>query len=346
MNAGRISLMTLMNNGRGLSFSDVQLLPDYSTCQSRKQISTATRLVGDIRMDIPLISSNMDTVTERKMMDAMNEMGGVGFPHRFMDNIDQLKMFIGFKGTKVFSIGVKERDFELIANPALRLNLQNMDAFCIDVAHGHCENVKNMIEHIKHHFPDKFVIAGNVCTYQGAYALCYWGADGIKAGVGNGAVCLTKNKTGCGAPQLTAVLNGRRAIDDFWREKGGEYKPTLISDGGVREHGDIVKALVFGADSVMIGSLFAGTEETPGDMIKGKKIYRGMASRGAQRSIGVERSPEGVEMEVDYKGSVIPIVKEMCEDIRSGLSYLGVNSIEELRDSYIRYLEINYGIKR
>jgi IMP dehydrogenase len=215
------------------------------------------------------------------------------------------------------------------------------DVLVVDIAHGHSDNAINTVHMIKKAFPTCELIAGNVATGEGARDLIKAGVDAVKVGVGSGSICITRVVTGSGVPQLTAVLDSVRVARD--------YDVPVISDGGIRNSGDITKALAAGASSVMVGSLFGGTDESPGKTLvkNGKKfkMYRGMASfyaslgrkyreEGAQVIDSDDLNdyvPEGVEAMVPYKGSVVEIVRQLAGGVRSGLSYCGAKTIAEMQ---------------
>jgi IMP dehydrogenase len=215
------------------------------------------------------------------------------------------------------------------------------DVLVVDIAHGHSENAINTVHMIKKAFPDCELVAGNVATGEGARDLIKAGVDAVKVGVGSGSICITRVVTGSGVPQLTAVVDSVKVAND--------YGIPVISDGGVRNSGDMTKALAAGASSVMIGSLFGGTDESPGKTLvkNGKKfkMYRGMASFYASlgrkyREEGPQvvdsddlndYVPEGVEAMVPYKGSVVEIVRQLAGGLRSGLSYCGAKTIPEMQ---------------
>ncbi|WP_028841710.1 IMP dehydrogenase [Thermodesulfobacterium hveragerdense] len=222
---------------------------------------------------------------------------------------------------------------------AERLLKAGADVLFIDSAHGHSKNVIETIKEIKYHFPDCQLVAGNVATAEGAEALIKAGADGIKVGIGPGSICTTRIVAGAGVPQLTAIHNCAVVAE--------KYSIPVIADGGIRFSGDIVKALAAGAHAVMIGNLFAGTEEAPGETIlyEGRtyKVYRGMGSlsamtkRGGSERYGQEGEdlsklvPEGIEGKVPYRGPVSNMIYQLVGGIRSGMGYCGCRTIEELR---------------
>lgn len=329
-----------------LTFDDVLIVPKRSSVYSRKQVSLRTRLVGNLEIDLPFISANMDTVTELRMAQAMHALGALGAIHRFLPDDVHVSLMNQVPGIRILTIGVKPKDLAKIPR------IDRLDGVLIDVAHGHSDRVIEMIGRIRELHPGLWIIAGNVATAEGAWDLLEAGAHAIKVGVGPGAVCTTRIVTGCGVPQLTAIMKAKAAIDRWWdveRRKARprtSYAPTLIADGGIRNSGDIVKALVAGANSVMIGSLFAGTDESPGEVVRRDgmpcKVYRGMASAGAMQVIGVERTPEGIETLVPYQGSVATLVRDLEGGVRSGLSYCNSSSIADLHQQTIEFVKVSH----
>lgn len=329
----------------GLTFDDVLIVPKRSSIFSRSDVSLKTRFVGDLLLELPIISANMDTVTELPMATAMHALGGLGVIHRFIEPTQHAEMVAKVPGPRVMTVGVKASDLDKIPM------VDGLEAVLIDVAHGHHDRVMETITTIRDRHPGLWIIAGNVATAEGTWDLLEAGAHAIKVGVGPGAVCTTRIVTGCGFPQLTAILKCRAAVNrwyDVERRKARpriKNPPTLIADGGIRNSGDIVKALVAGADSVMIGSLFAGTDEAPGDVItehgKAFKLYRGMASAGAMAVVGSDRTPEGISTLIPYKGPVARLITELEGGIRSGLSYCNSQSIEDLHQQTIEMVKIS-----
>lgn len=323
----------------GLTYDDVLLVPKHSDIFSRSDVSLRTKLVGDFYIDLPFLSANMDTVTGLEMANVLNSLGAVGVIHRFMEVHEHVSAVSSQKGPRILCIGVKEED--LMKVEALML-MDAVDVVLIDVAHGHHKRVTDLIKEIKLKWPNLLVIAGNVATYSGTMELMESGADGIKVGVGPGAACSTRTVAGAGYPQLSAVLNAKKAINDFKSRTGRQV--TLIADGGIKKSADIVKALAAGADSVMIGSLFAGTDEAPGEMVlsdSGKmKKYRGSSSAEVNAYLGLNRTAEGVATLIPYRGSVRQIVVDLAGGVRSGLSYVGCRSIRELHEDYIQMVPV------
>jgi IMP dehydrogenase len=449
---------------QGLTFDDVLLVPKRSPIVSRSQTNLRTKLSRNITLNIPIISANMDTVTESGMAIALAREGGIGIIHRFMTIEDQVDEILKVKrsesvmieqpytikpdltvaeakkamtefsvsgllveeGGKLLGI-ITRRDITFEKNNKLKVSelmtkdvitakagitidqakeiLHNQrieklpviddkkhivglitskdilkmeqypyaskdrkgrllvgaavgvkgdylertealleagaDIIVVDIAHGHSENAINTVHMIKKAFPDCELIAGNVATGEGSRDLINAGVDAVKVGVGSGSICITRVVTGSGVPQLTAVIDSVKVARD--------YGIPIISDGGIRNSGDITKALAAGASSVMIGSLFGGTDESPGKTLvkngKKYKMYRGMASFYASlgrkyREAGPQvvdsddlndYVPEGVEAMVPYNGSVVEIIRQMAGGLRSGLSYCGAKTIPEMQ---------------
>ena len=449
---------------QGLTFDDVLLVPKRSPIISRSQTNLRTKLSRNITLNIPIISANMDTVTESGMAIALAREGGIGIIHRFMTIEDQVDEILRVKrsesvmieqpytikpdltvaearkvmeeysvsgllveeGGKLLGI-ITRRDITFENNNKLKVSelmtkdvitakagitidqakeiLHNKrieklpvvddkkhivglitskdilkmeqypyaskdrkgrllvgaavgvkgdylertealleasaDVIVVDIAHGHSENAINTVHMIKKAFPNCELIAGNVATGEGSRDLIKAGVDAVKVGVGSGSICITRVVTGSGVPQLTAVIDSVKVARD--------YEIPIISDGGIRNSGDITKALAAGASSVMIGSLFGGTDESPGKSLvkNGKKfkMYRGMASFYASlgrkyREAGPQvvdsddlndYVPEGVEAMVPYNGSVVEIIRQMAGGLRSGLSYCSAETIPEMQ---------------
>jgi IMP dehydrogenase len=449
---------------QGLTFDDVLLVPKRSPIISRSQTNLRTKLSRNITLNIPIISANMDTVTESGMAIALAREGGIGIIHRFMTIEDQVDEILRVKrsesvmieqpytikpdltvaearkameeysvsgllveeGGKLLGI-ITRRDITFEKNNKLKVSelmtkdvitakagitidqakeiLHNKrieklpvvddkkhivglitskdilkmeqypyaskdrkgrllvgaavgvkgdylertealleasaDVIVVDIAHGHSENAINTVHMIKKAFPNCELIAGNVATGEGSRDLIKAGVDAVKVGVGSGSICITRVVTGSGVPQLTAVIDSVKVARD--------HEIPVISDGGIRNSGDITKALAAGASSVMIGSLFGGTDESPGKSLvkNGKKfkMYRGMASFYASlgrkyREAGPQvvdsddlndYVPEGVEAMVPYNGSVVEIIRQMAGGLRSGLSYCGAKTIPEMQ---------------
>lgn len=303
----------------GLSFDDVVLIPQHSDIPTRKVVLLNTTL-HTLLLWNPFISANMDSITGLEMAQAMARNGGLGILHRYQTSeeiISQIKELKSSDLWAVPSIGVKKEDKELL----LRYKDAGADAVCIDVAHADHRMCLDITETAAKHF--KTVISGNVVTKDAARRLYNAGAKVIKIGIGNGSACTTRVVTGHGVPQITALLDIcplKYEFDDLF----------IISDGGIRNSGDCVKALGCGADAVMIGSLFAGCDETPS--FGGTKLYRGMASRQAREQFygAHDAVPEGEAVsQVKSKGPVADVIAHLAGGVRSGLSYSGATTLEE-----------------
>jgi IMP dehydrogenase len=316
------------------TFDDVLLVPQHSKIASRADVDLSTTL-GGMKLKLPILSANMDTVTEAKMAIAMSKAGGAGILHRFADNSTQQAwlndMLNADAKPKIISIGLNVS----IACLESMCREWNVDAICVDVAHGDHDRVLELIKSVRGVMLDIDIIAGNVATGAAAVRLVRAGANIIKVGIGPGSVCSTRIMTGHGVPQLSAILDVSMSLN----LQSITPNFSIIADGGIRNAGDIVKALAAGADAVMLGSLLAGTEESPGDIImqdgQAFKAYRGMASFDVQkekRSGGPPRV-EGVSAKVPFRGSVHLTLASLESGVRSGLSYSGARNLDELRES-------------
>ena len=267
----------------GLTYDDVLLLPDASEVVP-SEVDTKTRLTRNISLNVPVVSSAMDTVTESTMAIAMAKAGGIGILHRNLSIEDQVKHVKTAKASGIVgaAVGVGEDGY----SRAVALIDAGVDVVVVDTAHGHHRAVLEAIARIKKQFPHVDVIGGNVATRAGAQALINAGVDAVKVGVGPGSICTTRVVAGVGVPQVTAIMEAHKAC--FTADI------PLIADGGLQYSGDIAKAIVSGADTVMLGSLLAGCDESPGELIEigGKKFkgYRGMGSLGAMQSRGEQKS--------------------------------------------------------
>ena len=466
-----------MNIREGLTFDDVLLIPKRSPIISRSQTNLKTRLSKNISLNIPVISANMDTVTESPMAIALAREGGIGIIHRFMtiqDQVDEVlkvkrsesvmieqpytisidssvgyakkimhdfgisglliekdkklagiitkrdllfethfdnnvtsvmskdvvfaelgttiekakdilhknrieklpiigkdKQIIGLITSKdilkmeEFPNASKDKKGRLLVGAAVGVKGDYLertealldagaDVMVVDIAHGHSDNAINCVHLIKKAFKDCELIAGNIATGRGTEDLIRVGVDAVKVGVGSGSICITRVITGSGVPQLTAILDSVKISK--------KYEIPVISDGGIRNSGDLTKALAAGSSSVMVGSLLGGTDESPGKTLvkngKKYKIYRGMASfyaslgrkyreEGEQIKESDELNdyvPEGVEAMVSYKGSVVEIIRQLVGGLRSGLSYCGAKTINEMQQNaeFVRITTAGY----
>ena len=325
---------------KGPSFKDVFIIPQYSEVESRAVVDTSTKIFDNLEIDVPVISANMETITEGLMAIAMNNAGAIGALHRFMsieENVEQYK-FATFRespqeGTYVLvSIGVNGDSEERAA----ALYEAGARFFIIDVAHGHSLQMKNMIYRMKSRYQDVKdpirIMAGNVATYEAVEDLTDWGADAIKVGIGPGAVCTTKNVTGVTVPQFSAITECANKIN---KDNMFAAHQFIIADGGVTEIGDIAKAIGAGADAVMCGRLFAACAETPGPRLNGKKIYRGMSSKDAMLRIKSADSlptPEGDSIVIeDEPTTAAEIVKHIKGGLQSAFSYSNAKNVIEFQ---------------
>ena len=322
-----------------LTFDDVLLTPKYSEILP-SEVTTNTSLSKNLNLKIPIISSAMDTVTESKMAIAIAKAGGIGVIHRNLDIKSQISEINKVKSKKLL-VGAAVGAGPLEYKRAEAILKANVDLIVVDTAHGHTKKVGEIIRKIKKLKSNKTTLcAGNIATTEAAKFLIKLGAEVIKVGIGPGSICTTRLVAGIGVPQLSAILAVRKGV--------GRKKISIIADGGIKFSGDISKALAAGADAVMIGSLFAGTNESPGKIIKknGKlfKNFRGMGSIGAMNKGSADRYfqtkqkdtskyvPEGVEGLVKYKGSVEKIIYRLIGGLKSSMGYLGKKKIINLRN--------------
>lgn len=310
---------------QSFTFDDVLLIPAYNHYESRRLVDiSVTDKTERLKLDLPVLTSNMDTVTEHQMANFIGEKGGMGVLHRFMSVEENVAEFKRCNHKAFVSIGCSQKELER----AEALHHAGAEYFCIDVAHAHAKYVGHTLKEIRTLFPNACILAGNVATYAGADYLASCGADLIKVGIGGGSVCTTRIKTGFGVPTLYSVQECAR-VDR-----------SIIADGGIRTPGDIVKALAFGADFVMLGGMFAGARVTPGEVItdsQGRKVkaYRGMASREAQADFmgGIPewKTAEGAATTVPYHENEEAIIADIIGGLRSGLTYGGAATIRELQ---------------
>ena len=312
----------------GLSYDDVLLKPQYSDIRSRSEIDISTDLGKDLVLDLPVIASPMDTISETKMGVAMASQGGVSIIHRY-NSIEEQARFINMARASApdIKIGAATGITEDYINRCAVLIAMEVDFLCLDVAHGHHILMKEALEAIRSKFGnDIHLMAGNVATLSGVNDLSDWGADSVRCNIGGGSICSTRIQTGHGLPGLQTILECARTDRDV----------KIIADGGIKNSGDMVKALAAGADAVMVGSLLSGTDEAPGKVFEEQdgsrwKMYRGMASKEAQISWrGKYSSHEGVSSRVPYRGPVVRILEELERGIRSGFSYSGARNLSEL----------------
>ncbi|PLT32826.1 GMP reductase [Bacillus sp. V5-8f] len=304
-------------------YEDIQLIPAKSVVDSRSECDT-TVTFGRRTFKLPVVPSNMQTIIDEKVSIYLAENGYFYIMHRFEPE-KRLTFVKDMKSRGLYSsisVGVKEEEYSFIEQ--LADEQLTPEYITIDIAHGHSNAVIKMIQHIKKHLPDSFVIAGNVGTPEAVRELENAGADATKVGIGPGKVCITKIKTGFGTGgwQLAALR---------WCAKAAS-KP-IIADGGIRTHGDIAKSIRFGASMVMIGSLFAGHEESPGKTIeKDGILYKEYFGSASEFQKGERKNVEGKKILVEHKGSLQDTLTEMQQDLQSSISYAGGNKVDAIRN--------------
>ncbi|MEK7165441.1 MAG: IMP dehydrogenase [Patescibacteria group bacterium] len=330
-----------------LTFDDVLLLPGYADFK-RADVDLTTVLHKDIVLKLPIISSPMDTVTETKMAICMAQAGCLGILHRNSTVASQAQMVTEIKKIKGTGRSANDKKGHLLVGAAVgagsdleervaALTKAKVDVLVIDSGHGYTSFVAESVKRIKKIVSRQVVMAGNIATFDGALALIKAGADILRVGMGPGSICTTRIITGMGVPQLSAVAAAVRATENT--------SVTVVADGGIKQIGDMAKALAFGAQAVMLGSLLARFNESPGEIVemKGKKFksYRGMGSIAAMKKGGAERYgqskdtqekkliAEGVEGLVEYQGAAGEYLNQVSGSLRSSFYYIGARNIPE-----------------
>ncbi|RJX50352.1 guanosine monophosphate reductase [Halonotius pteroides] len=326
----------------GLSYGDALLVPQRSAVDSRSDIDLTAQLTPSLSLDIPIVSAAMDTVTEAETATALADLGGLGVIHRFLSIEEQAAAVyevVEQGGPVAAAVGIDE---DYLDRTEAILNAGG-DAVVLDVAHGHMERALDAVAEIRAEY-DPELIAGNVVTPDAVEDLYDAGADCVKVGVGPGSHCTTREVAGAGYPQLSAV--------DECADRADELGITVMADGGIQNSGDAAKALMAGAETVMMGGFFAGTDEAPGRVVTHNgerfKRSRGMASTAANddredKEIDVD-SGEGVEALTPYKGPLAPLTEEFIAGIRSGLSYCGGHTIPAAREKAV-FVKVSDGAK-
>jgi len=337
----------------GLTFEDVKLVDDLQSTVTPESVSVTTSLTPTLKLNIPLLSAAMDTVTEARFATALAKLGGLGVIHKNMtisaqaDEVRKVKTAT-FDSADFPNAAVDAKGHLLVAGAVGVTNdtvdrVQAMveagaDAIVLDSAHGHSEGVLRKVSEVRSTFPNLNIIAGNIATREGAAALYDAGADVVKIGIGPGSICTTRVVAGIGVPQVSAIR-------DATLEAAARGK-KIIADGGVKTSLDIVKAISAGGNAVMLGSMFSGTEETPGEVFEDNgqkyKTYRGMGSIAAMENGSKDRYfqgevneakkmvPEGIEARVTYKGDLTTILNAMLVDIHKKMAQLGETTIDDL----------------
>ena len=323
-----------------LTFDDVTMAPKYSEVLP-SEVDTSIKLSSNLKLQIPLLSSAMDTVTESRMAIAIAKAGGIGVIHRNLDIKKQIEEIKKVKKLKLL-VGAAVGAGPLELKRAEAILKEKVDLIVVDTAHGHSKKVAEIIKAIKKKKTNKTALcAGNIATAEAAKFLVNLGVDIVKVGIGPGSICTTRLVAGIGVPQLSAILEVKKGVK--------KKKVKIISDGGIKYSGDLAKALSAGADAIMIGSLFAGSMETPGKLFKknGKlfKSFRGMGSVGAMNKGSADRYfqikqkdaskyvPEGVEGFVRYKGDVKDIIYKLIGGLKSSMGYLGTKKVLNLKEN-------------
>ena len=340
-------------NSTALTFDDVLLVPAYSEVLPR-EVSTKASFTRNISLNIPIVSAAMDTVSEKAMAIMLARKGGISVVHKNMSIEAQARQIREVKeypaeGDKIPCLDAEGR-LRVAAGVGITTDVLDrvtalveagVDAIVLDSAHGDSHGVVEALRKIKAVYPELDTVVGNIATAEAAVRLIEAGADSLKVGIGPGSICTTRIIAGVGVPQISAIYDVAKAAE-------GSGVP-VIADGGLRSSGDIVKALAAGGDSVMIGSMFAGTDEAPGEIFEenGRKFksYRGMGSVDAMKAGSRDRYfqdgedstkklvPEGVVARVPYKGSVADIIYQLVGGIRSGMGYCGAADIDALHSA-------------
>ena len=334
-----------------LTFDDVLLVPQYSEI-TPDMADVSTKLTNTFKMNVPFLSAAMDTVSEHKLVTALALAGGLGVIHKNMSIADQAKEVEMVKNyefdNEKYKRALIDKKGRLCVGAAIGVTADMMDrvhalmdagvdVFVLDSAHGDSKNIINAIKNLRLEYPSMELIAGNVATYEGALDLMKAGASAVKVGMGPGSICTTRIIAGIGVPQLQAVMDCARASK--------EMNVPIITDGGIKYSGDVVKALAAGANTVMLGGLFATCEEAPGDIYEsnGKKYrtYRGMGSIEAMAKGSTDRYfqtghkkfvAEGVQGIVEVKTTVEELVFQLIGGLKAGMGYCGSKDIPTLQE--------------
>ena len=312
------------SNKEHIGFDDILLVPQHSEIESRKNVSLTSRLgkgLTSLVLDTPIIAAPMDTVCEHEMAVAMRKAGGLGVIHRYMtieQQVEHVRMSKALFGPAAGSVGARGNFVE----DAIALIDAGALLVLIDVANGHSEYAVSAVKSLRKLFGNTVhIMAGNVATWEGYARLADAGADSIRVGIGGGSACTTRVVSAHGVPTLSSILDIRGRVP---YNEG----PSIIADGGIRNSGDAAKALAAGAQALMLGRILAGTKESPGEIVDGRKVFRGMASREAQEDgRGVVSGVEGISTTVPFVGSVEDVINDFNAGLRSALSYTGVTNL-------------------
>jgi IMP dehydrogenase/GMP reductase len=333
----------ILYNKTALCFDDILIVPQESDVESRHKVYL-TMSIGSgnrsVTLGLPIIAAPMDTVCDFEMCIVMSNAGGLGILHRYMPRnnlIEKTKTLADAQYKFGVSVGATNgymNDVEDLYNAGSRIIL-------VDIANGHSHYALNAVKNIRRSLPDDLhIMAGNVATAEGFARLAEAGADSVRVGIGGGSACTTRIVSGHGVPTLASIMD----IDE-WRELSNEYDCSIVADGGIRNSGDMVKSFAAGAEAVMVGSMFAGTDESPGEILTDAnghevKMFRGMASAAAQNDAqGRVSVAEGISTTIPYKGSMKHILDSVRGGLGSGCSYSGVSELSEL-SSIAEYVEV------
>lgn len=333
-------------NDDALCFDDILLVPQHGDVSSRHSVDT-TMSIGsgerEITLSLPVIAAPMDTVCDVEMCIALSNAGGMGILHRYMSYEDQVfKAEMLAKSDINFGVAIASNNGFI--EQAERLYKAGTRLLLVDTANGHGEYAVEAVKKLRFNFPDIHIMAGNVATMGGFARIASAGADSIRVGIGGGSACTTRIVSGHGIPTLASIMEC-----DNWREAyagTGINQCSIVADGGIRNSGDMIKAFAAGADAVMVGSMFAGTDESPGEILmdgdgRTVKAFRGMASAEAQKdATGNVSVAEGVSTTVPYKGSVKHILDDIRGGLGSGCSYSGVHTLNKL-SAFAKYVKVS-----
>jgi IMP dehydrogenase len=319
--------MKLYKDKDQLCFDDILLVPQYSDVTSRKDVKLNT-VIGTgssgIGLGIPIIAAPMDTVCEYELAVATRKKGGLGIIHRYNTLEERIRQVKMVKAHERAICGVAVGATGNFLSEAWQLAFAGASVILVDTANGHSEYAIEAVKRIRRTLSNSVhIMAGNVSTYEGFARLRDAGANSIRVGIGGGSVCTTRIVSGHGMPTLASIMDIREKI-------GYSDRTSIIADGGIRNSGDAAKALAAGANAVMVGSLLAGTDESPGELIDGYKTFRGMASEEAQKDgRGSVSVIEGIKTSVPYRGSVDDVLTEITGGLGSALSYSGAHNLKE-----------------
>jgi len=330
-----------------LCFDDILLVPQRSSVSSRHSVDTKM-IIGSgkraISLDLPVVAAPMDTVCDIEMCIAMANAGGLGILHRYMTYEEQVKKAKTLADAE-FGFGVAIASNNGFLEQAQALYYAGVRMLLVDTANGHGKYAINAVKALRDKFDDVHIMAGNVATADGFARLAEAGADSVRVGIGGGSACTTRIVSGHGVPTLASIMDCDAWLENFG--SNGIDTCSIVADGGIRNSGDMVKAFAAGAHAVMIGSMLAGTDESPGTVFINEqgqhvKAFRGMASREAQKdATGNVSVAEGISTTIPYKGSVKNIIDEIRGGIGSGCSYSGVYNLFEL-SSFAKYVKVTH----